>query len=154
MKVFSTLAMIGVMFLCIASTRQFECIDNPTYAEGTSTIDSSDTNNLAVLWTSGDPEVALKVCFMYTSGAKKYEFFKEVVLIVWGPSSKLLTENTELQEKVKQMIQQGIVIEACVACADSYGVSDELREMGIDVKSMGTVLTQYLKDENWNVLTF
>ena len=40
-----------------------------------------------------------------------------------------------------------------VPCADSYGVSDELRKMGIDVKPMGKPLTEMLK-QGWKVLTF
>ena len=36
---------------------------------------ASDT--LAVLWSSGDPEVAEKACLMYTHAAKKNNWFKE-----------------------------------------------------------------------------
>ena len=57
-----------------------------------------DNNKLAVLWTSGDPEVAEKVCFMYTNNAKKQGWFDEVVLIVWGTSSKLLCEKKNATE--------------------------------------------------------
>jgi len=103
----------------------------------------SDT--LLVLWSSGDPEVAEKVCFMYTYNAKKRGWFKEVIFVVWGPSAKLLAENKDLQESVKKMGEEGIILEACVACARMYGVDDDLKDLGIDVKGMGTVLTGYLK---------
>ena len=42
----------------------------------------NNTSKLAVLWTSGDPEVAEKMAFMYTYNAKKQGWFDEVVLIV------------------------------------------------------------------------
>ena len=61
-------------------------------------------DTLAVLWTSGDPDVAEKVCLMYTHAALKYKWFKQVILIVWGPSAKLLSENKSLQDKIKGMI--------------------------------------------------
>ena len=109
--------------------------------------------HLVVLWTSGDPEVAEKVCFMYTLNAKKQGWFEEVTLIVWGPSAKLLTENHKLQHTVHEMISIGIKLEACHVCASMYGVADQLSEMGIDVKKMGIPLTGYLKS-NCNVLTF
>ena len=48
----------------------------------TKDITEDNKNKLAVLWTSGDPEVAEKVCFMYTLNAKKQKWFDEVVLIV------------------------------------------------------------------------
>ena len=54
-------------------------------------------NKLAVLWTSGDPEVAEKMAFMYTYNAKTQGWFDEVVLIIWGPSAKLAAENEMIQ---------------------------------------------------------
>lgn len=113
----------------------------------------SDKQRLAVVWTSSDPEVAEKVCFMYTQNAKLKGWFDEVVLVVWGPSAKLLSENKVLQDRVKQMITDGVKVEACVTCANMYGVADQLSALGIEVKPMGPVLTVYLK-ENWKVLTF
>ena len=112
-----------------------------------------EKQRLAVVWTSNDPEVAEKVCFMYTQNAKLKGWFDVVVLVVWGPSAKLLSENKILQERIKQMIADGVKVEACVACANMYGVADQLAALGIEVKAMGPVLTVYLK-ENWKVLTF
>ena len=71
----------------------------------------NNKSKLAVLWTSGDPEVAEKMAFMYTYNAKKQGWFKEVVLIIWGPSAKLLSENKMLQEYVKKMQDAGIKVE-------------------------------------------
>ena len=51
------------------------------------------------------------------------------------------------------MMQDGMTVQACVACADSYGISGRLREMGLEVKGMGPPLTEMLKD-GWKVLTF
>lgn len=106
-----------------------------------------------VLWTSDDPYVAERVAFMYTHAAKKAAWFKDVTLIIWGPSAKLISENSKLQEKIKSMMEDGIVVEACISCANSYGVADKLKELGYDVKGMGVPLTGYLK-ENAKVLTF
>ncbi len=114
---------------------------------------SGNADKLAVLWTSGDIDVAERVCLMYTHAAKKNQWFDEVTLIVWGPSSKLLAENEALQTKLKAMAKDGVILEACIACASSYGVTDELKKMGIDVKGMGTPLTNYMK-KGWHVLTF
>jgi hypothetical protein len=112
----------------------------------------NNTNKLAVLWTSGDPDVAEKMAFMYTYNAKKQGWFDEVVLIVWGPSAKLLSENIMLQDYVKKMQEAGIKVEACMACARMYEVDGKLQELGIDVKGMGVPLSNYLKD-GWKVLS-
>ena len=113
---------------------------------------AADTK-LAVLWTSGDADVAKNVCFMYTHAAKKAKWFDEVKLIVWGPSSRLLAGDKELQQQVKQMIADGVTLQACVKCADRYGVSEQLRTLGIEVRGMGRPLTEILKSD-WKVLTF
>jgi hypothetical protein len=110
-------------------------------------------SQLCVVWTSGDPGVAKNVCFMYTHNAKKRGWFDVVHLVVWGPSSKLLAENEDLQKEVKEMEKSGVVVEACVACATNYGVVDELKKLDIDVKPMGVPLTERLKGP-WKVLTF
>ena len=110
-------------------------------------------DHLTVIWSSADPEVAHKVCFMYTHNAKRHGWFENVTLIVWGPSAELATRDTDIQEKLKEMKADGVVLEACKACSDSYGASEKLEELGVDVRYMGTPLTNYLK-EGRKVLTF
>ena len=110
-------------------------------------------SRLGVLWTSGDRDVALKMVFMYTLNAKRRGWFDEVRLIVWGPSSKLLSEDDELQTEVAKMGEAGVELVACKACADMYGVSNRLESLGIDVKYMGVPLTEQLKGD-WVTVTF
>ncbi|WP_232302869.1 DsrE family protein [Draconibacterium sediminis] len=109
-------------------------------------------NKLAVLWTSGDPDVAEKMAFMYTYNAKKQGWFDEVVLIIWGPSAKLAAENKMIQDYIKKMQEAGVKIEACLYCAKMYEVDEKLAEMGVDVKGMGVPLSDYLK-EGWKTLS-
>ena len=90
--------------------------------------------------------------FMYTSNSKKFGWWDDITLVVWGPSAKLLAEDQELQEHIKNMIDRGIVVKACKLCADSYGVSGKLEKLGITVKYMEE-LTDYIK-EGRNILTF
>lgn len=111
-----------------------------------------NSNKLVVLWTSSDPDVAEKMAFMYTLNAKKQGWFDEVVLIVWGPSAKLLSENKMLQDYLKKMQDAGVKTEACLYCAKMYGVDQKLSDLGIDVKGMGTPLSNYLKD-GWRTLS-
>jgi hypothetical protein len=114
---------------------------------------SAEKNRLAVVWTSGDAEVAHKMCLMYTHAAKNAKWFDDVTLIVWGPSSRLLAGDKELQAKIKSMIASGVVVQGCVVCADMYGVADDLRALGIEVKGMGSPLSNLLKSD-WKVMTF
>ncbi len=114
---------------------------------------SPESSKLAVLWTSGDRDVALKMVFMYTLNAERRAWFDEVQLIVWGPSSKLLSVDEELQAAIREMGEAGVELVACKACADSYGVSEKLEELGVEVKYMGVPLTEMLK-RDWVVVTF
>jgi len=112
-----------------------------------------EKNKLLILWTSRDREVALNMVFMYTLNAKMRGWWKNIRFVVWGPSAKLLSEDIELQDHIQKMIEVGIDIMACRACADRYGVSEKLEAMGIDVKYMGEPLTESLKDD-YTIITF
>ena len=114
----------------------------------------SKPDELVVLWTSGDREVALKMAFMYTLNSKRFNWgWKNVTLIVWGPSSKLLAADTELQEYLPRMREAGVKLMACKNCSDLYGVSDDLRRLDIEAKYMGKPLTDYLRNDNCRVIT-
>ncbi len=79
--------------------------------------------------------------------------FFPFLLPYWGPSAKMVSENIKIQEKLKAMMDDGVKIQACIACAGAYNVVDELKELGFDVRGMGKPLTDYLKSDA-EVLTF
>lgn len=91
--------------------------------------------------------------FMYTRNSKKNDWWDRVRLVVWGPSAKLLANDEELQGHIKIMKDFGVEMYACIACADMYGVTSVLKELGIEVIPMGAPLTEMLK-EGWTTLTF
>lgn len=115
---------------------------------------AGSTNNLAVLWTSGDPDVAHRVAFLYTLNAKKQGWFNDVTLIVWGPSQRLLAADQSIQAYVKEMQEAGVVVEACINCAEAYGITKAIESLGIEVKPMGKPLSEFLKDPEWSTLSF
>jgi len=112
----------------------------------------NNKNKLAVLWTSGDPDLAEKMVFMYTHNAKLNNWFEEVVLIIWGPSANLTAENAMIQEYIKKIQDAGVKTEACINCAKMYGVDKKLEALGVDVKGTGIPLSDYLKN-GWSTLS-
>ena len=114
---------------------------------------SEEENSLAVLWTSGDREVALNMVFMYVLNAKKRGWWNDIRLILWGPSQKLTSCDEEIREGLEELKEEGVELEACIVCAEKYGVVSELEELDIEVYGMGKPLTSYLKG-NTKVLTF
>lgn len=114
----------------------------------------SDAEKLTIVWTSGDPEVAHRMVLMYGKAAKTNQWFDEVRLIIWGPSARLVAADKDIQAKLKEMKETGIILQACVVCADSYGVSDRLKELGIEVKPMGKPLSNIIRDKSVHLITF
>ncbi len=110
-------------------------------------------NRLAVLWTSGDPDVAHRVGLMYTHAAKRFGWFDEVRLVIWGPSQRTLCGDKDLKAKIAEMQSDGVITQACIACARTFGLVDALRELEFEVKPMGKPLSEFLKDPSVAVLT-
>ncbi len=110
-------------------------------------------DHLLVVWTSGDPEIAHKMVFMYAYNAQKNGWWNQVTLLIWGPSSKLTSEDAEIQEYLIKMQEKGVELLACKGCADSYGLSSILEDLGVGVKYTGTYLTDFIKSGK-KVITF
>lgn len=146
LKLSALLMLFSLLFCSVATYAQDETTEKTIETK----IDGKE--KLVIVWTSGDREVALKMVFMYTYNAKKYGWWKDITLLVWGPSSKLLSEDEELQDYVKEMDKIGVNLLACKGCADLYGVGDKLTELGITVKYTGTDLTEFIKENH--VVTF
>jgi hypothetical protein len=143
-------ALLAAVFLCVAAAAVAPIGSRAAPHEQQQI---SAPARLGVIWTSSDRDVALKMVFMYTLNAKSRGWFDEVRLVVWGPSARLLTSDEELQQEVATMRAAGVEVVACKACADSYGVSDQLEELHVEVKYMGVPLSDMLKGD-WEVVTF
>ncbi len=108
--------------------------NNPQGAPKTDTEEVDNSSKLVVVCSSGDRDVALDMVFMYIFAAKKYDCWEEITFLSREPSAKLLSEDNELQDYVKEMQNVDIVTLACKACADSYGVYDKLEDIGLNVR--------------------
>jgi hypothetical protein len=107
----------------------------------------NDKKHLYVLWTNDNPVTAEKMVFMYTINSLLKGWWKKVTLIVWGASAKLVSENADIQSKVKEALEAGVHITACKACADQLDVANDLEKLGIEVKYWGVPLTEILKND-------
>ncbi len=106
------------------------------------------------LWTSGDPDIAHRVALMYTHAAKQAGWFEDVKLVVWGPSQRILVGDKDLKAKIKAMRDDGVVVEACVACARSFGLVEQLEALGLPVLGQGGPLSEAMKDPATSVSFF
>jgi hypothetical protein len=105
-------------------------------------------DKLNILWTTGDRITSLNMLSIYVLNSKIKGWWKDVNVIIWGASAKLVASDTQVQTEVLEMIHSGVHIEACKDCSDVCGVSDELEKLGVEVKFMGESLTRYIKSEH------
>ena len=110
-------------------------------------------DKLTILWTSDDVETATKMILMYTLKSNVNKWWKECNLITWGPSNKLICENSEIEGKLKEIMATGVKVYACLRCAQEYDLVANLQDMGIEVKLMGEPFTEYLQDSSYRVIT-
>lgn len=106
-----------------------------------------ESENLFILWTSGEREVAIETVFMYALNSKLQGWWKNVELCIWGPSAKLAVNDEEINARLCHMIKSGVRVTACKACTDHYDLSEKLEEMGVEVIYMGGPLTDILRSD-------
>lgn len=104
--------------------------------------------HLYVLWTNDNPLTAEKMVFMYAVNSLIHGWWDKVTLIIWGATTKLVSEDINIQRKIEEALNAGVHITACKACADQLKVTEILEKMNIEVKYWGDPLTQILKNQD------
>ena len=109
--------------------------------------------NLLIVWSNGDLELANKFPLLYSSVILDREYWKTAHLMLWGPSILLVKDNKYIQDKIRQIQESGVKMSACIVCVEDYGAREELEKLDIEVTHTGEFLTNALKDETFSVLT-
>jgi len=99
---------------------------------------------LNILWTTDSIPTITSLLSPYTANSLKNGWWDEIHIVIWGGSTKLISEDGKIQKLVAKMLDRGITIEACKYCADKYNASDILKDLGVTVKYMGKPLTEYI----------
>ncbi len=107
----------------------------------------SKNKHLYVLWTNDNPITAEKMVFMYTINSLIHGWWEKVTLIVWGATTKLVSEDENIQKLVAEALEAGVHISACKACADQLGVTETLEKLNIEVIYWGIPLTEILAND-------
>ena len=103
--------------------------------------------DLNILWTNADPITAEKMVGMYAINSLKHGWWENVTVILWGAPARLAAEHPGVQAVVRAMLDAGVRVSACKACADQLGVTAVLEGLGIEVIYWGEGLTGILKSE-------
>ncbi len=102
-------------------------------------------DKLAVILVSGDRKV-LEMGLVYATNVVVHGWMSDLRVYLFGPSEVTIATDPDLQELVKTMIAGGTIPQACRWCSDKYGVSDMLRDLGVDVQWIGEPVSQSIKD--------
>jgi hypothetical protein len=107
-----------------------------------------EKTHLNVLWTNADPITSEHMVMLYTENAIRHNWWDKVTIIIWGATSKLVAENSDIQRLIKQGQEVGVEYVGCLYCAQQLKVDEKLRELGVDLKYMGVELTEIIKGKN------
>lgn len=110
-------------------------------------------DNLLIVWSSADLEVANKFALLYSSVILQRDYWKKAHLMLWGPSIKLAKKNKKIQQQLLEIQATGVKMSACIVCVEDYKAIKNLEKLNIKIKHTGTLLTKALKSDKWSVLT-
>lgn len=83
---------------------------------------------------------------MYAVNAVKYGWLDDVQLFFFGPSEKLLLQDEDLQEYLREFGRQGRTATACRFLANREGTGDALAGLGLEVAYVGEMISNLIKD--------
>ncbi len=108
---------------------------------------SKEKDTLHIIWINNDPVTVRLMVFMYAVNSLRKGWWKNVHVIVWGGATKLLSENIEIQARVREFQEAGGDVSACLRCAEELGVVDTLQALGgIDLFYVGEHVTRLIKN--------
>jgi hypothetical protein len=90
---------------------------------------------------------------LYPFNAATKGWMEEVRIIFFGPAEKVVADDPEIQERVRDALDAGISVLACKKCADQQGLTEALLALGIEVIYVGEPISRLLKD-GWASLSF
>ena len=83
---------------------------------------------------------------MYAVNSLKYDWMQDVKLFFFGPAEKLLLEDPDLQELVREFQRQDRTPVACRFIAEREGADTGLAELGVKVEYVGEQISNLIKD--------
>ena len=103
-------------------------------------------NKLVIVWLSADKQAAIDMAMLYARDSIINRWWSEVELVLWGPSVEAAAESEAVQGELSILMNIGVGVAACQACALRYGVIGKLKDLGIEVRGMSEQLTEYLRN--------
>ena len=108
---------------------------------------------LLIVWKTNNEIDIHNFVVPYAYNAKRHQWFDHVEVLIWGASQDIVAATPLVQQRVKNLIKNGVDVFACKMCADNIGATKALVELGVEVRYTGDFLSTHLKDPDCEVLT-
>ena len=82
---------------------------------------------------------------MYAVNALKHSWMNDVKLFLFGPAEKLLLEDPDFEDLVRQFIAHERTPVACRFLADRDGQTVALTDLGVDVEYVGPLISEAIQ---------
>ena len=109
--------------------------------------------NLLIIISTPSIESIKKFPLLYSSVALERDYFKQLHVMFWGESIKILQHDESLQSMVIQIAKTGVEFSSCIVCSNEYGATEILERIGVTCNHTGELMTKALKSEDWATLT-
>ncbi|KFZ25706.1 MAG: hypothetical protein KQ78_02082 [Candidatus Izimaplasma bacterium HR2] len=110
-------------------------------------------SKVLVVWKSNNDIDIHNFVIPYCYNAVMHEWFDEVELLIWGASQEKVMEDTVIQQRVANLVKNNVTVYACKMCSDNVGASEVLKGLGVNVRYTGDLLSDRLKDKDYEVIT-
>ncbi len=110
-------------------------------------------SKVLVVWKSNNDIDIHNFVIPYCYNAVMHEWFDEVELLIWGASQEKVMEDTVIQQRVANLVKNNVTVYACKMCSDNVGASDVLKGLGVNVRYTRDLLSDRLKDKDYEVIT-
>ena len=109
-------------------------------------MNSNKFDELLILWTNNNKETAINMVFMYAENSMLKKWWEKVTLLIWGASSKLTSEDIDVQNHIKTLQNNKVRVIACKQCAENYNIVEKLERQNIEVFYTGEFLSNWIKN--------
>ena len=107
----------------------------------------SEPKKLHILWTNGNIDTSLHMVMMYATNSMRNGWWDAITVIIWGAPTKLVCENTDVQQAIRKAMDAGVKFSTCVDCAKILGAEKKLSKLGVEILPWGMPLTKLLRGE-------
>ena len=110
-------------------------------------------SKVLVVWKSNNDIDIHNFVIPYCYNAVVQNWFDEVELLIWGASQEKVMQDEIIQQRVANLIKNDITVYACKMCSDNVGATEVLEKIGVNVRYTGDLLSDRLKDKEYEVIT-